>query len=211
MYKGKAMKNLILLIALFLTSQVFADFSYRIEKWENGDGLSFVIRNEQGQFAGHGTLRLESWNDGDETSEWVARRQDGTLVSGGYKGKLEKFVVRGLEREQTRLVIRNSKGHFVTWVSMDEELTSGFERMDYDRDGKKESVYVVRYRGQFVNWAPARLETWANQEHPVLVVRDTADGSNNGKIMTYVVATELENGRLAYRNPANGQFLSINR
>lgn len=205
------MKNLILLIALLITSQVFADFSYRIEKWENGDDLSFVIRDDNGRFAGHGTLRLESWNDNDETSEWVARRQDGTLVTGGFKGKLEKFVVRGLEREQTRLVIRNSKGRFVTWISMDEELTSGFERMDYDRDGKKESVYVVRYRGQFVNWAPARLETWANQEHPVLVVRDTADGTNNGKIMTYVVATELRNGNVAYRNPANGQFLSINK
>ena len=94
---------------------------------------------------------------------------------------------------------------------MDELLTSGFERMDYDRDGKKESVYVVRYKGQFVNWAPAHLESWANQEHPVLVVRDTADGSNNGKLMTYVVATELAGGQLVYRNPANGQFLSINK
>lgn len=205
------MKNFIVLIALFLTSQVFADFSYRIEKWESGDDLSFVIRDEAGRFAGHGTLRLESWNDDDQTSEWMARRKDGTLVTGGFKGKLEKFAVRGLEREATRLIIRNSKGHFVTWVAMDELLTSGFERMDYDRDGKKESVFVVRYKGQFVNWAPAHLETWANQEHPVLVVRDTADGSNNGKLMTYVVATELENGVLVYRNPANGQFLSVNR
>lgn len=204
------MKNFILLIALFLTTQAFADFSYRIEKWEGGEELSFVIRDEQGRFKGHGTLALESWNDGDETSEWVARRKDGTLVSGGYKGKLEKFVVRGMDREQTRLVIRNGLGHFVTWVAMDELLTSKFERMDYDRDGKKETVYVIRYKGQFVNWAPAKLENWANQEHPVLVVRDTADGKNNGKIMTYVVAKEVAGGRLIYRDGETGKFLSTN-
>lgn len=205
------MKNLVLFISLVLSFQIFADFSYRVERWESGDTLSFVIRNERGQFAGHGTLRLESWNDGDQVSEWVARRNDGTLVTGGYKGRLEKFSVRGLEREATRLVIRNSKGHFVTWVAVDEFLTSGFERMDFDRDGKKESIYVVRYKGQFVNWAPAKLEDWGSQEQPVLVVRDTNDGVNNGKIMTYVVGTQLESGHVVYRDPKTGRFLSINK
>ncbi len=203
------MKNFIVFIALLFTAQSFADFSYRIERWENGEELTFVVRDEDGRFKAHGTMSLESWNDGDEKSEWVARRANGTLVS-GYKGKLEKFLVAGMDREQTRLVIRNSKGHFVTWVAMDELLSSKFERMDIDRDGKKETVYVTRYRGQFVNWAAARLENWANQKHPVLVVRDTNDSRNNGKILTYVVGTELENGSVVYRDGETGRFLSTN-
>ena len=204
------MKNLIVLITLLITAQTFANFSYRIERWESGEELTFVIRDEQGRFKAHGTLSLESWNDGDETSEWVARRANGSLVSGSFKGKLEKFVVAGMDREQTRLVIRNSKGHFVTWTAMDDLLTSSFERMDIDRDGKKEAVYVTRYRGKFVNWAPARLENWGNQEHPVLVVRDTNDARNNGKLLTYILATVLENGTIIYRDHETGRFLSPN-
>lgn len=204
------MKNFIVFLALLFTAQSFADFTYRIERWESGEELTFVIRDEQGRFKSHGTLSLESWNDGDQTSEWVARKANGSLVSGSFKGKLEKFNVSGMDKEQTRLVIRNSKGHFVTWTSMDDLLSSKFERMDIDRDGKKETVYVTRYRGLFVNWSVARLENWANQEHAVLVVRDTNDGRNNGKLMTYVVATELENGQLVYRDAETGRFLSTN-
>lgn len=204
------MKSLLLAITLLLGLAAQAGTNYQIESWESGEELKLVLRNDQGQFAGHGTLSLESWNDGDETSEWIARRPDGTLVAGSTKGKLEKFKVKGLKREQQRLVIRNAKGHFVTWVSMNDKLTTGFEKFDYDRDGKKETVYVIRYNGKFVNWAPAKLENWGNHAHPVLVVRDTADGQNNGKIMTYIAPEVHSNGTVKYRNPETGRFLSNN-
>ena len=204
------MKNLMILITMMFALNSMAEVSYQIEQWQGGKELKLVLRNEKGLFASHGTLSLESWNDGDETSEWIARRADGTLVSGNYKGKLEKFAIAGLDKEQTRLVIRNSKGHFVTWIAMDELLVAGFEKMDYDRDGKKETIYAVRYNGQFVNWAPAKLENWANYEHPVLVVRDTADGSNNGKILSYIAPEVTENGTVVYRNPETGRFVSTN-
>lgn len=204
------MKALLLIVSFLISTVSLADNSYRIEKWESGEELNFVVRNELGQFQGHGSLQLESWNDSDETSEWIARRADGTFLAGSYKGKIEKFKVKGFKREQMRLVIRNTKGHFVTWVAMDELLTSQFERMDFDRDGKKETIYTIRYNGKFVNWAPARLEEWANQVHPVLVVRDTADGINNGKILTYVVGA-IVNGRLQFRDPETGKFLSPNK
>lgn len=203
------MKTLALLLTVLLTFNLNAATQYQIESWESGEELKLVLRNDKGQFEGHGTLSLESWNDGDDTSEWIARRADGTLVT-GYKGKLEKFKVKGLKKEQTRLVLRNAKGHFVTWVAMDDKLTAGFEKMDYDRDGKKETVYVIRYNGKFVNWSAAKLENWANYEHPVLVVRDTADGQNNGKIMTYVAPEVHSNGNVMYRNPETGRFISNN-
>lgn len=205
------MKSLVLVLSLLFGLAAQAGASYKIENWESGEELKLVLRNDAGQFVGHGTLQLESWNDRDETSEWIARRADGTLVAGAYKGKLEKFKVQGLKKEQVRLVIRNAKGHFITWVAMDDKLTTGFEKMDIDRDGKKETVYVVRYQGKFVNWAPAKLESWGNFEHPVLVVRDTADGQNNGKIMTYIAPEVQSNGTVKYRNPKTGRFLSNNR
>ena len=87
------MKSFLLGLSLLVGLAAQAGTSYQIESWDSGEELKLVLRNDQGQFEGHGTLSLESWNDGDETSEWIARRADGTLVAGAYKGKLEKFKV----------------------------------------------------------------------------------------------------------------------
>ena len=181
----------------------------RIESWRSGEPLQIVLRNERGHFQSRGELFLESWNDGDDISEWVARDSHGRFIT-GYTGKLEKFNIAGFSREKVRLVIRNSNGQFVTWTAMDKFLKSGFEKMDIDRDGKKETVYVTRFRGKFVNWAVAKLEFWANYEKPVLVVRDTADGINNGKLLTWVAPLTLSSGATVYRDPESGEFLSRN-
>jgi hypothetical protein len=199
----------ITLVLLNLISSAFA--SSRIEDWRGADELRFVVRDEVGLFQSWGTFELESWEDGDSISEWVARREDGTLVTGSYKGRLEKFKLKGERKERTRLVIRNSKGHFVTWAPMDDKLTVGFERRDIDHDGDKESVYTIRYKGRFVNWAVAKLENWANYSQPVLVVRDSSDDHNNGKILTYVTPAVDSLGRTYYKDPSTGHFLSKNQ
>ena len=91
-------------------------------------------------------------------------------------------------------MIREAKTkRFVTWIPMDEHLTVGWEMWS------KGPRYVIRWNGKFVNWSKPQLETWANYEQPVLVVRDTADGKNNGKIMTWIPATKKGN-TYVYKN-----------
>jgi len=201
------MKFMMSVIFLLASLSVFA--GPRLEAWEQGKEIRFVQRDDRGAFMGFGTLQLENWNKTDDRSEWVARHADGTFVT-GYKGYLEKFKVKGMPKEENRLVMRNKKGQFVTWLAMDELLTSGYEAMDVNRDGKKDTVYVIRYNGKFVNWAKAKLENWSNQKYPVLVVRDTADSKNNGKILSYITAEVLSNGRVIYRDPETGRFVSTN-
>jgi hypothetical protein len=83
--------------------------------------------------------------------------------------------------------------------------------MDLDRDGDKETVYVIRYQNKFVNWAKAKLETWKNFKFPVLVVRDSADSLNNGKLLAWIAAEKTVNGKLVYRDPETGKFVSTNK
>jgi hypothetical protein len=202
------MKKLIGLLLLISCVSVWA--GSKIESWKNGEELKFVIRDTQGRFVSYGQLTLENWNDADNRSEWIARKADGTFVT-GFKGHLEKFNLKTSVLEKIRLVIRNAKGEFVTWRAIDEDLTAGFERMDLDRDGDKETVYVLRYKNRFVNWAKARLENWKNLKYPVLVVRDTADSSNNGKLLAWIAAEKTTNGKLIYRDPETGKFVSTNK
>lgn len=203
--------KILLVLLMMISSAAFANKG-KIEAWKNGEKVKFVVREDDGTFVSFGDLKNESWNDGDNTSEWVARKADGTLVT-GYTGKLEKFKVSGknIKKEQQRLVVRNKRGELVTWIAMDKFLDAGFERMDTDKDGDKETVYVVRYNGRFVNWAKAKLETWDNYKDQVLVVRDTNDDSNNGKLMAWIPAEKMSNGQKIYRDPASGQFLSTNK
>lgn len=202
------MKNLLhfLLISLnvLLSATIFAG-SAKIEQWKNGEELRFTLRNDKGLFVSHGVLNLESWNDGDNVSEWVARRANGTFVSGGYKGRVEKFKVSDYGREQMRLVIRNSKGQFVTWVSMEEYLSAKWEVWTVPGTNKKEARYVIRdYKGMLVNHAKASLENWANYSHPVLVARDSEDDGNNGKILSWIAPSTTARGKLlGYQNPNN--------
>lgn len=202
--------KILLALLMVISSAAFASKG-KIEAWKKGEKIQYVVREDDGTFVSFGELSNESWNDGDDTSEWVARKKDGTLVT-GFKGKLEKFKVKGkaVKKEQQRLVIRNARGEMVTWIAMDKFLESGFERMDTDKDGDKETVYVVRYKGQFVNWAKAKLESWDNYTDKVLVVRDTEDDKNNGKLLAWIPAEKMSNGQKIYRDPASGQFLSAN-
>lgn len=207
---NKFMK-LFLVLVLGISSSVFA--ASKIEKWENGEELRYVVRDANGLFEQWGNLSLESWDDGDDRSVWTARHDDGTFVT-GYKGRVEKFKIKPNAKEQMRVVIRNAKGHFVTWTTLDDKVTAKFEKMDYDRDGKQETIFAVRMNGRLLNWAPAKLETWANYSEDVLVVRDTADSVNNGKLLAWVAPEVVEiNGveQVRYRDPATGQFLSSNK
>ena len=176
----------------------------QIESWRGGKEIRFVVRNESGFFDTHGVLRLESWNDGDQTSEWVARRKDGTLVSGGYKGRLEKFKVKAGENEQIRLVIRNSKGWFVTWTSMEDKLSQKWESWKISNSKKREARFVIRDANGLVNHAKGRLENWGNFAHPVLVARDSYDDGNNGKILSWIAPKVNAKGDfVGYQNPDN--------
>lgn len=196
-----------LIAALFLISS-FAYAGSKIEDWKNGEGIKFVIRTDEGRFVSHGELMIESWNDGDNTSEWIARRADGTFVT-GFKGKLEKFKVKA-SKEELRLVIRNAKGMMVTWKAVNDLFKAGFELIDLDRNGKKETVYVIRYQGRFINWAKARLEKWGNMKLPVLVVRDSADAGNDGKLLAWIAGEKTASGKVVYRDPETGRFVSTN-
>lgn len=174
----------------------------QIEAWKSGESIRYVDRNDKGQFVGWGELRLESWSS-DERSVWVARRSDGTFVT-GFKGKLEKFRIDRGKPERTRLVIRDRKGQFVTWADLDAKLSAGWEKWD-DNSWR----YVVRYQGKFVNWAKPKLEIWLGFG-TVLVVRDSSDGENNGKLLTWV-APEMIGSRTMYRDPRSGKFIAAYR
>ena len=202
---------LILAPVMSILASLPAEAGNRIEAWKNGKEIVFVERDAQGRFERSGELKLENWRGTDDRSEWVARYSDGTLVT-GYKGYLEKFKLDGKRREAQRLVIRNADGQFVTWLAVDDLISAGFERIDLNRDNsRKETVYVIRYNGKLINWAKAKLENWANFEHPVLVVRDTEDSINNGKLLAWIAPEETRDGRVIYRDPESGEFVSANR
>jgi hypothetical protein len=186
---------------------IASDGKASIEEWKGKDGIKFVYRNSAGQFQSWGTLEFESWSS-EEKSQWVARLDNGKFVT-GFTGELEKFEVGG-DKEQLRVVFRNAEGEFVTWKAMDDLITGGFESMDLDGDKDGETVYVLRYRGKFVNWAKAQLETWKNFDNKVLVVRDSEDGKDNGKILAWIAPEKVKGGNVVYRDPATGRFVSPN-
>lgn len=189
-------------LTLVLALPVFA--GTRIENWKrNSDPLMVVARDDAGRFISMARLHSESWSDGDARSNWTARTARGQFIT-GYTGTIEKFAVAGQRRESARLVIRDQHQRFVTWIGVDDKMTSGLERIN----GRTQ--FVVRYEGRIVNRAVARLESWQDQRLPVLVARDSADGRNNGKLLAWVPGERLDNGQVVYRNPSNGQFISPN-
>lgn len=203
------MKMIALLMGLVVSASAFA--GNRIEAWKNGKEIAFVERDAKGRFIRAGELKLENWNGTDDRSEWIARYPDGSFVT-GYKGYLEKFKADGKVREEMRLVIRNADGQFVTWLAVDDLISARFERVDLNRNGsRKETIYAIRYNGKLLNWAKARLEEWANFEYPVLVVRDTADSKNNGKLLAWIAPEKTSDGRIVFRDPETGRFVSPNK
>lgn len=213
------MMKLFLVLVLGLSASAFA--KSKVESWKGGEELRYVVRDADGLFEQWGYLSLESWNDGDDRSVWTARHADGTFAT-GFKGYTEKFKVKAGAKEHLRLVIRNAKGHFVAWTTLDDKVTARLEKMDYDQDGKQETIFAVRMSGKLLNWAPAKTETWANFSEDVLVVRDTADQGNNGKLLAWIAPEKMANGQVVYRMPyttrnkagdiviKKGEFLSAN-
>lgn len=211
--------KLFLVLVLGLSTSVFA--KSKVETWKNGEELRYVVRDANGLFEQWGYLSLESWNDGSDQSVWTARHADGTFAT-GFKGYTEKFKIKAGAKEQMRLVIRNAKGHFVAWTTLDDKVTARLEKMDYDQDGKQETIFAVRMNGKLLNWAPAKLEQWNNFAEPVLVVRDSADAGNNGKLLAWIAPEKMANGNVVYRMPyttynaagdvvvKKGEFLSAN-
>ena len=193
------------------SSRSIASEKATIEQWKGDNGLKFVYRSENGQFKSWGTLSFDTWSD-DEESVWSARLANGKFVT-GYKGHTEKFDV-GTGKEELRVVIRNKNGQFVTWKSLDKLVSSQFDSWDINGDGDKETVYGLRYNGKFLNWAPATLEKWENFKKPVLVVRDSADGENNGKLLAWIAPAIYKSGpnkgKAYYKDPETGKFVSPN-
>lgn len=190
---------------------IASDKKASIEQWKGKDGLKFVYRNDNGLFKTWATLEFESWSN-DEESQWVARLENGQFVT-GFRGTTEKFDVGG-KREELRIVIRNASGEFVTWKAIDDLVEAKFDAWDIDGDGNEETVYVVRYNGKFLNWSKANLEQWRGFEHPVLVVRDTADGKNNGELLSWIAPEVYKSGpnkgNVFYKDPETGRFVSPN-
>ncbi|MBY0383706.1 hypothetical protein K2X05_00990 [bacterium] len=190
------MKGLLIALAMVFSLNTFAAAQFEI--WE-GKEVVFVARDEQGRFTDtQATLSIESWDNSSETSVWVARASNGRFLA-RYTGKLEKFSV-GSGNEQSRIVMRDNNGQFITWIAVDELLTAGWE--NWKNEGW---VYVIRYNGKFINWAKGNEEYWTGYGE-VLVVRDSNDGSNNGKILTWMLPDAAGN----YHDPVTGQFLTQN-
>ncbi|MFA6236515.1 MAG: hypothetical protein WC635_04230 [Bacteriovorax sp.] len=191
---------------------IASDKKATIEQWKGDNALKFVYRDARGLFKSWAVLEFESWQ-GSEKSKWVARLENGQFVT-GYTGETEKFNV-GKGKEELRLVIRNATGEFVTWKALDDLIDAGFDSWDVDGNGQAETVYVVRYDGKFLNWARASLEDWSNFEAPVLVVRDTSDGSDNGKLLAWIAPDFYKSGpnkgNAYYKDPETGRFISPNK
>lgn len=190
------MKSLLVLFGVLFSLSSFAGVKFEI--WE-GKKVMFVARDEAGRFIdAQATLTIESWDNSAEMSYWIARDSGGRFLT-RYKGKIEKFSV-GSGNEQSRIVMRNDKGQFITWIAVDELLTTGWE--NWKGEGW---VYVIRYNGQFVNWSKGVVESWDGYGD-VLVVRDSNDGTNNGKILTWMLPDANGN----FHDPVTGQFLTQN-
>jgi hypothetical protein len=132
----------------------------------------------------------------------------------GLKGYLEKFDVGG-DQEQYRLVFRNSKGQFVTWLKVEDELSRDWNVRGGD---VKTAWYEVRWDGKVVNAAKASAQIWdspakkkfkpgaftcfSNKICPALTIRDTESGHNNGKILTSVSGSLGKDRRCYYHVPS---------
>jgi len=197
-------KIIIFLFAAVMTYPVVAgDFYIMAKRWSDQSSLQCFKRGYRGQFDSFGTLRLESWR-GSDLSEWTCRRGDGTFLYGAT-GRIERVHFSGSRKAFFRLIFRDSQGQFVTWMDFNEKLFGQWESY-----GKGNSVYVVRMKkghqslsGEIVDRAFGRVEHWRDGR-TACVVRDTADGRENGQILTWILADAQGN----FHDPATGRFVS---
>jgi hypothetical protein len=117
----------------------------------------------------------------------------------GLRGSLEKWNT-GSANERYVVVFRNSQGQFVTHVDVDDNIESYWN--SFERGGQVIDRYETRWAagtgplsGRMVNAVELekQLETPEKAYHmvpgkacPVLALRDTSDGPNNGKFVTSI-------------------------
>ena len=147
------------------------------------------------------------WSYSSKTAVYVddaGETINGTPVGGqfvtGITGTLEKWNLKA-STESYVVVFRNSLGQFVTSVNVDAKINRGWNSFK-DDDGNTLDRYEIRWAkgvpngGQIIN--SALLETLLDKSKdqayhmvpgkacPVLALRDTDDGINNGKFLTSV-------------------------
>ncbi|HEY9071755.1 MAG TPA: hypothetical protein VIV61_15965 [Candidatus Ozemobacteraceae bacterium] len=108
--------SLMIVFALFLSILPLAaeeqptvtNLTKAYEVWKN-KGIKFVVRKDDGTFAGWGVGRLESWSG---ESKWVVRNPKGQFMVHA-KGEVEKW-----KNGKTRLVLRTNKGQLLTHINI---------------------------------------------------------------------------------------------
>ena len=117
----------------------------------------------------------------------------------GLRGKLEKWD-KGGDSERFVVVFRNSLGQFVTHVDVEDKTVSAWNSFEmngvvYDRYETRWTAGTGPLGGRMINSVTLEktLETPEKAYHmvpgkacPVLALRDTSDGVNNGKFVTSI-------------------------
>lgn len=139
-----------------------------------------------------------------------SEKQAGGQFATGYEGQLEKFDV-GSGPERYRLVFRNDEG-FVTWVDVEDFINKQWGSYRVSGESKEYDRYLVSWKkgiagigGGIIN--AVNIETMLKDEDakekayeknpnggpcPVLAVRDTEDGINNGKWLTKIYPSPFQ-------------------
>jgi hypothetical protein len=89
------------------------------ELWE-GNGIKFVVRNDEGHFVTWGIGHLESWSG---TRTVLAVRDSKGRFLTWAKGKIENW-----KNDTKRYVFRDKKGHFLQWAPLDFTSNGGFKK-----------------------------------------------------------------------------------
>ncbi len=157
----------------------------------------------------------------------------------GLSGVIEKFAVKGAATEQMRIVFRNEQGEFVTWLGLNDKVTKGWNVVKDKETGEvTDWRYEIRWNkgsglNGIVNSVSLRAtidRLKANEDDadkksgafvkydgrtcPSLVLRDTADGINNGKIVVVVPGVHKvrsDGQRWCYYYPRESAYLDDNQ
>lgn len=176
------------------------------ENWNGEEMTQYVVRFT----AGTDLVEVKNWAFDSVTGEFFETTAEGAVVSTlsvtpvggqfvtGLRGTLEKWDLGG-DTESVRVVFRK-EGKFVTWVNVDAQITTGWNTY-VNAQGEVRDRFEVRWAagtalgGQLIN--SVDVETMLKDKNkafhmvegkacPVLAMRDTQDGINNGKFLTSV-------------------------
>lgn len=188
---------------------VIGTASVTAESWKSNEMTKYVARYNVGarkyEFRSFDrsfweyNYRTRTWKKVTRTHLNVISKSVGGRFVTGLTGQLEKWDINGSKNESVVIVFR-SNGKFLTWKDVSDDLHAGWNR----RKGTG-WVYEVRYKagtpmaGELVNSA-SLTELLKNKKKAFvdytdrnickrLVVRDTDDAANNGKILTVVAGT----------------------